>query len=80
LKAEGITLEKVLDELLHKLALHYLSGKKASVHEKAYLVGFSEPGAFSRVFKRWTGSSPRTYVSRRSSLSEPSPGRVVLWL
>ena len=64
LKAEGVTFEKVLDELRHKLALHYLSGKKVSVNQTAYLVGFSEPGAFSRAFKRWTGSSPRTYVSR----------------
>jgi AraC-like DNA-binding protein len=59
LKAEGVTFEKVLDELRHKLALHYLSGKKVSVNETAYLVGFSDPAAFSRAFKRWTGSSPR---------------------
>jgi AraC-like DNA-binding protein len=59
LRAEGVTFEKVLDELRHKLALHYLSGEKASVHETAYLVGFSDPAAFSRAFKRWTGSSPR---------------------
>jgi AraC-like DNA-binding protein len=64
LKAEGVTFEKVLDELRHKLALHYLNGKKVSVNETAYLVGFSEPAAFSRAFKRWTGSSPRMYVSR----------------
>jgi AraC-like DNA-binding protein len=60
LKAEGVTFEKVLDDLRHKLAIHYLSDKKASVHETAYLVGFSEPAAFSRAFKRWTGASPRT--------------------
>jgi len=59
LKAEGVTFEKVLDDLRHRLALHYLSEKKVSVHETAYLVGFSDPGAFSRAFKRWTGSSPR---------------------
>jgi AraC-like DNA-binding protein len=64
LKAEGITFEKVLDELRHKLALHYLNGKNVPVNQTAYLVGFSEPAAFSRAFKRWTGSSPRTYVSR----------------
>ena len=29
LKAEGVTFEKVLDELRHKLALHYLNGKKS---------------------------------------------------
>jgi AraC-like DNA-binding protein len=58
LSAEGAPFETVLDELRHKLALHYLGGKKASVNETAYLVGFSDPSAFSRAFKRWTGSSP----------------------
>ena len=58
LKAEGVTFEQVHDELRHKLALHYLAGKKVSVNETAYLVGFSEAAAFSRAFKRWTGASP----------------------
>ena len=59
LRAEGVTFAAVLDALRHKLALHYLSGRKVSVNETAYLVGFSEPAAFSRAFKRWTGVSPR---------------------
>ncbi len=58
LKAEGVTFEKVLDDLRHRLALGYLAGRKASVNETAYLVGFSDPAAFSRAFKRWTGKSP----------------------
>jgi len=61
LKAEGVTFEKVLDDLRHRLAKHYLSGRKASVNETAYLVGFSDPAAFSRAFKRWTGQSPRSF-------------------
>src|SRR6266568_3041024 len=60
LKAEGVTFEQVLDELRHQMALYYLNGKKVSVNQTAYLLGFSEPAAFSRAFKRWTGSSPRT--------------------
>ncbi len=72
LKAEGATFEKVLDELRHKLALHYLSGKKVSVNETAYLVGFSDPAAFSRAFKRWTGSSPR--MMRASKIDNDQTG------
>ncbi|MGN6147351.1 MAG: AraC family transcriptional regulator [Rhizomicrobium sp.] len=59
LKEENTTFEKVLDELRHKLALDYLGAKKVSVNEAAFLVGFSDPAAFSRAFKRWTGKSPR---------------------
>ena len=58
LKAEGVTFEKVLDELRHAMALEYLGEK--SVNETAYLVGFSDAASFSHAFKRWTGHSPRT--------------------
>lgn len=58
LKAEGTSFEQLLDELRHRLALDYLGGGKVSVNETAYLVGFSDPAAFSRAFKRWTGTSP----------------------
>ena len=58
LKAEGATFEKVLDERRHRMALDYFSARKVSVNETAYLVGFSDPAAFSRAFKRWTGVSP----------------------
>ena len=63
LKAEGVTFEQVLDELRRKLALQYLGAKRASVGETAYLLGFSDPAAFSRAFKRWTGTSPRAALA-----------------
>lgn len=72
LKAEGVTFEKVLDELRHEMALHYLNEKRASVNETAYRVGFSDPAAFSRAFKRWTGSSPRAI---RAATTKGDPGR-----
>jgi len=49
----------VLNELRHKLAAQYLSERKLAVNETAYLLGFSDPAAFSRAYKRWTGHSPR---------------------
>jgi AraC-like DNA-binding protein len=58
LKAENATFEAIVDDLRHRLALHYLQDGKRSVNETAFLVGFSEPAAFSRAFKRWTGATP----------------------
>lgn len=65
LKAEGVTFEQTLDDLRRRMALHYLSGKRVSVNETAYLVGFSDSTAFSRAFKRWTGMSPRDMLQAK---------------
>lgn len=58
LRAEGTSFERLLDDLRRRLALDYLSAGKVSVSEAAYLSGFSDPAAFSRAVKRWTGRSP----------------------
>jgi AraC-like DNA-binding protein len=58
LKAEGATFEQVLDSLRHRLALRYIHGERTGVKQAAYRLGFSDPAAFSRAFKRWTGRSP----------------------
>jgi AraC-like DNA-binding protein len=57
LKAEGVTYEALLDGLRRRLALRFMR-EGLSVKDAAYRLGFSDPAAFSRAFKRWTGSSP----------------------
>lgn len=59
LKQEGVTFEQVLDGLRRRLALRLIGKDGASATEVAYRLGFSDPAAFSRAFKRWTGTSPR---------------------
>ncbi|HEV2866519.1 MAG TPA: AraC family transcriptional regulator [Allosphingosinicella sp.] len=59
LKEEGFTFERILDDLRRRLALWLVREEGLSVKETAYRLGFSDPAAFSRAFKRWTGSSPR---------------------
>jgi AraC-like DNA-binding protein len=67
LRAEGTTFAKLLDDLRRRLALDYLAEGKVSVNETAYLVGFSDPAAFSRACKRWTGRSPGAARGKRDS-------------
>jgi len=65
LKEDGITFAQILDELRRRIAMDYLSGRKASIKETAYLVGFSEASSFNRAFKRWTGMTPKKFLSSR---------------
>ena len=60
---EGVTFEQVLDELRQRLARRYIRDGM-SVKEAAYRLGFSEPAAFSRAFKRHQGESPLAYRAR----------------
>jgi AraC-like DNA-binding protein len=58
LSEDGITFQGLLDDLRRELANHYLQGQGRPAAEVAFLLGFADPSAFRRAFKRWTGSSP----------------------
>jgi AraC-like DNA-binding protein len=63
LKDEGVTFAEVHDDLRRRMAMDYLSARKVSVGETAYLLGFSEASAFVRAFRRWTGASPTAWLA-----------------
>jgi AraC-like DNA-binding protein len=65
LKAEGLTFEQLLDGLRQRLALRFIRDEGLPVKDAAYRLGFSDPAAFSRAFKRWTGSSPSDLRGRK---------------
>jgi AraC-like DNA-binding protein len=66
LKVEGLTFEQVLDDLRRRRALRLVHDHAMPVKEIAYRLGFSDPAAFSRAFKRWTGKSPRAMREAQS--------------
>jgi AraC-like DNA-binding protein len=70
LAALGTNFDEVADGLRSRLARGYLAHREFTPKEVAYLLGFSEPAAFSRAFKRWTGVPPSAW---RRRLEEPRP-------
>jgi len=57
----GTSFARVLDEVRRETAQRWLAQGSMSFGEIAFGLGFSEPSAFHRAFKRWTGSTPRAY-------------------
>jgi AraC-like DNA-binding protein len=58
LKSEGTTFEALVERVRRRLALRFIRDEGMAVKEAAWRLGFAEPSAFSRAFKRWTGKSP----------------------
>jgi AraC-like DNA-binding protein len=43
------------------LAFHYLKSGQHAVKEVAYMLGYNELSAFTRAFRRWTGTTPARF-------------------
>lgn len=61
LEDEGTSFRQVLNEVRRELAARHLIERRLAIGEIAFLLGFSEPSAFHRAFKRWTGHAPLAY-------------------
>lgn len=66
LKESGLSYQKILDDIRQELAFFYLREGQISASEIGYLLGFSEPSAFYRSFRRWTGKSPSEFRRKYS--------------
>ena len=51
----------VLADVRAEFAKRYLTRGSVSASEVGYLIGFTEPPAFFKAFKRWTGMTPREF-------------------
>lgn len=61
LKAEGQSYQSIKDDLRRDLAITYLSSTRKTVRQIGRELGFLEPSAFHRAFKRWAHTSPGAY-------------------
>lgn len=58
LDARGLGWQGLLDRSREQLARQYLADPGLSLSDIGLLLGFSEQSAFTRAFKRWTGTTP----------------------
>ncbi|HTO32813.1 MAG TPA: AraC family transcriptional regulator [Pararhizobium sp.] len=67
LHGEGQNYAGIKDEIRRDLAIDLLLGSDRGVGEIAAQLGFSEPSAFHRAFRKWTSHSPATF--RRQAIA-----------
>ncbi|MBO8207854.1 AraC family transcriptional regulator [Acinetobacter nosocomialis] len=70
LQALNTNYEQILNHYREKLARKLLAHTQESIDQIVYLTGFSEPSAFTRAFKRWTGETPSAYRQRKQNKLE----------
>jgi AraC-like DNA-binding protein len=61
LDEEGQTYRSLKDELRRDMAIDFLGRSGLAVSEVADRLGFAEPSAFHRAFRKWTGGTPGEY-------------------
>lgn len=58
LRKEGTSFQQLKDETRQAAAEAYLLNSDLSINAIAALMGFTDPSAFHRCFKKWTGQTP----------------------
>jgi AraC-like DNA-binding protein len=63
LREEGTSIGQIREQILKDAAIASLTRGDEPVSELSARLGFSEPSAFRRAFRRWTGRPPGAYRS-----------------
>jgi len=61
LRDEQTSFAAVLAELRREMAPSLLRDGQLAVAEVGFLLGYEDPSAFQRAFRRWFGRSPRAF-------------------
>ena len=68
----GTSFETLRDDARRQAAELYLTRTTLTIGEVTYLLGYSEPTAFHRAFKRWHGTTPQAF----RALASPPAARM----
>jgi AraC-like DNA-binding protein len=64
LAEDGVSYQELLNEVRKAASGRYLDESALAIGEIAYLLGYSEPAAFYRAFRRWYETTPELFRSR----------------
>lgn len=64
LEEGGTTFRDLVDATRAELARSWVRDARMPLAEVAFMLGFSEPSAFHRAFKRWTSMTPAAFRAR----------------
>ena len=80
LAREGVSFQQIADGIRFALARDLLANADMALNQISVVLRYSEPSAFTRAFRRWSGQSPSAWRAshrRRRRLSQrqnsPSP-------
>ncbi len=67
LKAEGLSFQRLVDEVRYEIACHLLRNTSIHLAQAAVALGYSEASAFTRAFHRWSGTTPKAWRLQAAS-------------
>ena len=69
LSAEGISYQQIKDNLRQDIANKLLRNAALNISDISRMLNFSEPRAFTRAYKQWSGVTPKEYRQMKLSRS-----------
>ena len=61
----GITINDYITKIRMEKAIEMLKDPSVKLYDICYAVGYSDPSYFSKVFKKYTGLSPKQYKEKQ---------------
>jgi len=72
LTSEGTTFQAFKDQTRVQAAINYLNHPELKINAVSALLGFDEPSAFHRSFKKWTSMTPGEYRAKLAGGHNPA--------
>jgi AraC-like DNA-binding protein len=67
---EGTSFRNILNDVRREFAYALLQDRRLSIGDVAFFLQYSEPAAFNRSFRRWTGRTPRAFRQSDTSAAQ----------